>query len=146
MYASVGEGLGTCMPPPLKRSRNEKAKAPRILAVKLAEPPQEDAQSRGQAQLPSIILGSPVDLELLPPDFGVRDLATTVESNMGVTTNFVICDRHGPIVDSESTHPQCRANLPTNPPPVEVGPFLISTADCINVEFLYRISCATSIQ
>ena len=91
------------MPPPLKRSRKEKSKAPRILEVKLAEPPQEDSQSRGRAQLPSIILGSPVDLALLPPDFGVRDLATSVASNMGVSTHFVICDRHGPIVDSEAT-------------------------------------------
>ena len=71
------------MPPPLKRSRKEKAKAPWILEVKLAEPHQENAKSRGRAHLPFIILESPVDLELLPQDFGVRDLATAVASNMG---------------------------------------------------------------
>ena len=98
MYASVGGGLGAPVPPPLKTSRKEKAKAPQILEVKLAEPPQEDSQSRGRAQLPSHYPG-----ELLPPDFGVRDLATSVASNMGVSTHFVICDRHGPIVDSEAT-------------------------------------------
>ena len=57
----------------------------------------------GRSQAPEVILATPVDVSLLPEDFGVRHLSQAVSENMGVSSNFIICDRNGPVADSSST-------------------------------------------
>ena len=52
------EGVGARVLPPLKRSRKEKAKAPRILEAKLAEPPKKMSKAEGGLSYPPLSWGA----------------------------------------------------------------------------------------
>ena len=71
----------------------------------LADPPSSDARSghTGRANVRDIILGCPVDTSIRRPHYGVREISEAVSLNMGVSSHFLICDRHGPVINGAST-------------------------------------------
>ena len=70
----------------------------------ITDPPATDGSSRGgRNQLPDVIFACPIDITSIPPDYEVRDVSAAVAQDSGVSSSYIIVERHGPIIDSGST-------------------------------------------